>query len=73
MKIFDLHCDTITGLSRMNAGLRENDMHIDLQKLRKADQLAQCFAVFVRFSKDTPRNISGMDTFSRAFMEGIRL
>lgn len=47
MKIFDLHCDTITGLSRMNAGLRENDMHIDLQKLRKADQLAQCFAVFV--------------------------
>ena len=47
MKMFDLHCDTITGLGRSSASLRENDMHIDLMKLQKADTLAQCFAIFV--------------------------
>ena len=47
MKMFDLHCDTITGLAEHNASLRENEMHIDLQKLRKGGTLAQCFAIFV--------------------------
>ena len=47
MKLIDLHCDTITMLAHRNAHLRENDMHIDLMKLKKADQLAQCFAIFV--------------------------
>lgn len=47
MKMFDLHCDTITGLSENSASLRKNEMHIDLEKLRKGDTLAQCFAIFV--------------------------
>ena len=47
MKMFDLHCDTITGLSENSASLRKNEMHVDLEKLRKGDTLAQCFAIFV--------------------------
>lgn len=47
MKLIDLHCDTILGIGRTGKSLRENDMHLDLQKMKQADTLAQCFAIFV--------------------------
>lgn len=49
MKMIDLHCDTLCklGLSGGTAALSKNDFHVDLEKLKQADSLAQFFAIFV--------------------------
>ena len=49
MKVFDLHCDTLSELRYAEkAGtpksFAQNDLHIDLQKLKKGDYMLQCFA-----------------------------
>ncbi len=51
MPYIDLHCDTLSALlfrkrAQENADLCENDLHIDLQKLRRAGCLLQTFALF---------------------------
>lgn len=45
--IVDLHCDTISEIYK-NKGisLKENDLMIDINKLKKSDVLLQCFAMF---------------------------
>ncbi len=47
MRIVDLHCDTIEQLyeGRSLDGLENS--HINLEKLRQGETLAQCFAIFV--------------------------
>ena len=52
----DMHCDTITELfKKVQAGsnetLRKNTLHIDLNKLKKADYLLQNFAIFINKAK----------------------
>lgn len=51
MKIIDLHCDTISVLYKHAqahaGGLKANNLHIDLQKLSKANSLAQFFAMYI--------------------------
>lgn len=52
MRIVDMHCDTISALlERKRAGkeadLRENDCHIDLNRMKKGGYLLQNFALFV--------------------------
>lgn len=52
MRIVDMHCDTISALlgkkrAGEETGLRENDCHLDLHKMRKGDYLLQNFALFV--------------------------
>ena len=59
MKVFDLHCDTLSELRYAEkAGapksFAENDLHIDLQKLKKGDYMLQCFAAFVNLGDKTP-------------------
>ncbi len=51
MKLIDLHCDTIFRLfyDEREVGLRDNELHVDLKKLRKADSLAQFFALFIDY------------------------
>ncbi len=73
MKIFDLHCDTITELSGhgKERHLAENDMHIDIEKLKKGDSLAQCFAVFVHQKACEKAGISPFD-FYREKVEVFR-
>ncbi len=63
MKLIDLHCDTLTGLKRRGQVLRENNMHLDLLRMKAADQLAQCFAVFVHQKHCTENGISPYDFF----------
>lgn len=67
MKIIDMHCDTISAL--YHAGkkgekkeLLENDLHIDLKRMQKADYLLQNFAAFVdlRESKSTCQDAKEM-------------
>ncbi|MDD3809421.1 MAG: membrane dipeptidase [Erysipelotrichaceae bacterium] len=49
MRIVDLHCDTITRLyfDDEDDQLRENECHLDLQKLESGDYLLQNFAIFL--------------------------
>ena len=49
--IIDMHCDTISGIyearrSGEEAVLRRNSMHLDLQRMKEAGYMAQCFALF---------------------------
>ncbi len=47
MKAIDMHCDTIFELHKQGLSLRENNLHIDLMKLKGADYLVQNFALYV--------------------------
>ena len=53
--VFDLHCDTAFELlgrnGRKNQLLRENDLHIDLQRASAFPAYAQCFACFTTIAK----------------------
>lgn len=43
---FDAHCDTISRCAKLGCGLRENDGHLDLLRLREYRRAAQVFAIF---------------------------
>lgn len=52
MKVLDMHCDTISVLldensKGKNVSLRNNDLSIDLNKMKQGDYLLQNFACFV--------------------------
>ena len=51
MKVVDMHCDTISALyncqDRSKASLKSNHLHIDLDKMKKGDYLAQNFGLFI--------------------------
>lgn len=62
MKIIDMHCDTIAeiwysqkdvaaGKAAVCKNLRENDLQLDLMKMKKGDYLLQNFAMFVNLER----------------------
>lgn len=77
MKVVDMHCDTIGALwhaekDGKKISLRENDLHIDLMKMRKGDYLLQNFAMFVFLGReeDPLVNVLEMiDVYKRAMQE----
>ncbi len=46
MKYADMHCDTITVLYDKKKNLDRNDLHIDIEKLKKGECMLQNFAIF---------------------------
>lgn len=57
MKVIDMHCDTIGVLLRSREygnpeELRQNNRHVDLLRMRKANYLVQNFAMFVALGQD---------------------
>ena len=51
MKVIDMHCDTLLGLFEKKSkgeeiSILKNDLHIDLEKMKKGDYLLQNFAMF---------------------------
>ncbi len=57
MKIADMHCDTISQIwERQKAGNRQqlfqNSLHVDIQKMQKANYLLQNFALYVDLKKE---------------------
>lgn len=48
-KVIDMHCDTITAMSfgGKNRRLRDNDMQISLNKMKKGNYMCQCFALCI--------------------------
>lgn len=56
MNVIDLHCDTLMALNKSrlqktDKKFSQNDLHIDLEKLKQGDYMLQCFAAFVDFEK----------------------
>jgi membrane dipeptidase len=59
MKVWDLHCDTLselrraehTGRGRAEALFAGSEMHIDLPKLERGDYMLQSFAAFVNLGR----------------------
>lgn len=63
MKFIDLHCDTLTGIQGAGKDLRENNLHLDLLRMKKADALAQCFAIFINQEECREKGISPYDFY----------
>ena len=66
MKVVDFHCDTLSELRRAqkegrNTDIRKNDLHIDLEKLRKGDYLLQCFAAYINLGEKEIPLISALE------------
>lgn len=47
MKYFDLHCDTIGECSKNKLSLRDNSLHIDLNRAKGIDEYTQVFAIWI--------------------------
>ena len=74
MKVFDLHCDTLSELRRAEMRgdgqtFARNNGHIDLEKLEKRDYMLQCFAAFVNLADPTP----GADPLETALATAPRI
>lgn len=76
MKVIDLHCDTLSELRHAEkkgktADIRKNDLHIDLEKMKKGDYMLQCFAAFINLGEEGNPLVSALeqiDIFQR-FMD----
>lgn len=64
MKLFDLHCDTITECSVEGKKLRKNDLHISLKKADYLENWCQLFAIWM---PDEYRGKSACDYFEDVF------
>ena len=51
MKYVDMHCDTADLLFEKKSDLYQNDLHIDITKMKKGECLLQNFAVFTNMAK----------------------
>jgi membrane dipeptidase len=60
MKIVDMHCDTIVEMFNTNQHLSKNNLHIDLEKMKRSDYLLQNMAIFLDC-----RKIEKMDEVAR--------
>ena len=61
MKVFDLHCDTITKCCNNNSSLYDNNLHFSLKRALKYDLYTQVFAVWIL---DEYRNKKAVDYFN---------
>lgn len=69
----DMHCDTLTEITRRldqdpDFSFASNDMHIDLSKLKKGDYMLQNFAIFtyLKAEKNPVKHVlKNIDTFYR--------
>lgn len=53
MHIIDLHCDTISKIYQdKQINLRQNDLDVDLLRLKKNKVFVQCFAVFLPYPQE---------------------
>ncbi len=53
MRIIDMHCDTISRDTLSGMGLRQNNLQIDLHKMKEAGYLLQNFAIFVNTDSES--------------------
>lgn len=55
MRIVDLHCDTILKIGRLGkrVELKRNNLNVDIEKLKRANSLAQFFAMYVNLEEES--------------------
>lgn len=74
--VFDLHCDTafaLLGERFDNAGsLKENQLHIDLERAKAFSSYAQCFACYTSPLQELPKNLSVIGLFERELASVLR-
>ena len=71
MQVVDMHCDTVVTIMNQRengqtTSLKENQLNIDLTKMKKGNYLLQNFAIFTPFGKvDSPEHyaLKGIDMF----------
>ena len=56
MKVWDLHCDTLSELryaenDGRSLSFANNDLQMDLERMKQGDYLLQCFACFVNLGR----------------------
>ena len=74
MKYADMHCDSITVLYEKNDSLLSNDLHNDLNKMKKGECLLQNFAIFTDISKqDSTFTKAAIDYYYRQLKENDTL
>ena len=61
MKLFDLHCDTATGLLKRRESLYDNSLHVSLKKAEYLDAYAQIMAIWTEYK------LSDGEGFARFF------
>lgn len=77
-RIADMHCDTIVSNMAYNkdrARLRKNDGHLDLERLKAAGSLVQCFALFIPSGEGSLEGRGGLspyDFFQAAYERYLR-
>jgi len=74
MNIVDLHCDTLMGCVK-GTPLAKNDMHIDIEKLKKGGALAQFFAIFIPTGESAVRhgnNLPPYEYFCKTYEAYLR-
>lgn len=59
MKVIDMHCDTmkeILDCKRLDsrANLRRNNLHVDIEKMKKGDYMLQVFAAYTNMKAEQP-------------------
>ena len=67
--VFDLHCDTVTELLghdlSAKTSLRNNTLHIDLERMKQYPGYAQCFGFWSTTGLPLPKGIKAEDVFWR--------
>lgn len=71
MRIVDLHCDTILKIqmAKEPKELRKNDLNIDIEKLKKANSLAQFFAMFIHLKDESDPMEKCLEMIDRLYIE----
>ncbi len=74
MRFFDLHCDTIYECCETGKGLRENDLHVNMEAAKNYEHYVQFFALFC--GERPPEGIEGkrcslLDTPSEMRLERL--
>jgi membrane dipeptidase len=71
MKFIDFHCDTIFRLmeDRNNLELKSNSFEVDIEKLGKANSMAQFFAMYVDLSENTDPTQTCLDMIDKFYLE----
>ncbi len=60
MKLFDLHCDTITKLFSLKQGLYDGETQVNIKKTKSLEEWRQIFAIFI---PDTVRGTDALEYF----------
>lgn len=64
MQFFDLHCDTITECYKNGAHLKQNNLHLDIERGSCFEKWVQCFAIWI---PDSLRGDEAWNYFERNF------